>query len=103
MGIHYKIEDSLDWEACDRIVIKPKGWKEVTIHYIDSNPYVFWRINEINNNFRSMGIKIVEEGPENFFCGSLESLKFIVESSLDVMTEERREFYVKNIIGLFNE
>lgn len=103
MGISYNIKDVLDWHNADKVVIRPKGWKEITVYYIDSNPYVFWRINEVDNDFRSLGITVAERGPEKFFSDSLESLKFIIDSSLEVMNEERRNFYVKNIIGLFDE
>lgn len=103
MKANYSIDDSLPWNESEKITIEPKGWKPLTISYIESSPYVFWRINDIQKNFRSMGLSVAQDGPHKFFSDSLESLKFIIDSSLDVMTEERREFYTKNIVGLFNE
>lgn len=103
MKATYNLEDSLAWHEAEKVEIQPKGWKPLTVFYIESSPYVFWRINSIEKNFRSLGLSVAQDGPHKFFSESLESLKFMIDSSLDVMTEERREFYIKNIVGLFNE
>jgi len=103
MSASYKIDDSLNWRMAEEIKIHPRGWKPLSVKYIDSSPYIFWRINGVDKNFRSLGNLVAQKGPNKFFCESLESLKIMVNMSLDVMTPERREFYIKNIIGLFDD
>jgi hypothetical protein len=103
MSINYKMEDDLDWRNAEEVDIKPSGWKELRIRFIDSYPFVFWRINDIEKNFRSNSDLVSRRGVIDFFSDSLTSLKIMVSQSLDDMPEERKKFYKENIVELFDE
>jgi|688.fasta_scaffold176147_2 hypothetical protein len=103
MSINYNMEDDLDWKNAEEVDIKPAGWKELRIHFIDSYPFVFWRINGIEKNFRSNSDLVSRRGVADFFSDSLISLKIMVSQSLDDMPEDRMKFYKENIVELFDE
>jgi hypothetical protein len=103
MDISYKMQDDLDWNNAETIDIKPKGWKQVRVSFIDSYPMVFWRINGIEKNFMSSTDLVSTKGVYEFFSGSLETLKMMIDGGIDSMPEERRRFYKENIMELFDE
>jgi hypothetical protein len=103
MDISYRIEDDLDWNNAEAVEVEPEGWKRVVIRYIDAYPFLFWRINEIDKNFRSSSHDVSALGVHDFFSQSLKSMKIMVLGQLDEMHPERRKFYEENIVELFNE
>ena len=103
MEINYELENDLNWNNSEFIDIKPKGWKSLRIKFIDGYPFVFWRIDGIDNNFRSNSDLVSRKGAERFFSENLEALKTVITHELDSMPEERKKFYQENIIGLFDE
>lgn len=103
MEINYRIEDDLDWNNSETVEIIPEGWKPVTVRFIDAYPFVFWRINEIDRNFRSSSLDVSSAGVYDFFSQSLKAMKLMVLHQLNDMPEERRRFYEENILGLFDE
>lgn len=103
MEINYRIEDDLDWNDAESVDLQPNGWKRVKVSFIDSYPFVFWRINDIDKNFRSSSDSVSRKGVIDFFSESLVSLKILVVNTLDEMPEERRQFYKENIVRLFDE
>jgi hypothetical protein len=103
MDINYNMEDDLDWTNAEVIELHPKGWKPVSVSFIDSYPFVFWRLNNIQKNFRSNSDLVSRKGVNEFFSDSLASMKLLVMHSLDGMPEERKKFYKENILELFDE
>ena len=103
MEINYRIENDLDWNNAESIDLQPDGWKNVKISFIDSYPFVFWRINDIQKNFRSNSDSVSRRGVIDFFSDSLHSLKILVMNTLGEMPEDRRQFYKENIVELFDE
>jgi hypothetical protein len=103
MEISYRTENGIDWSIAEKITIRPTGWKEVTITFIDCHPLVFWRINDIPNNFQSRSDEVSKRGVERFFSENLEFLKAMIVKTIDEMPEERSKFYKENIIKLFDE
>lgn len=103
MDINYRMENDLDWVNAESIDIQPPGWKSVKVRFIDSYPFVFWRINDIEKNFRSNSDVVSSRGAREFFSDSLSSLKLLVMHNLESMPEERKQFYKEHIIGLFDE
>lgn len=103
MEINYNIENDLDWNNAEVIEIKPEGWKKVKIKFIDANPVVFWRINEIEHNFTSNSNNVAKNGIEESFSYTLKILKMIIVSATDKIPEKRKKFYEENIVELFDE
>jgi hypothetical protein len=103
MEIAYRIEDDLDWRSAEEIFMEPEGWKPVRVSFIDAYPYLFWRINDIPQNFRSSSDAVATKGVHEFFSENLHVLRVMVLGSIDQMPEERRKFYEENIMELFNE
>lgn len=103
MEIKYDLESELDWNNAESIDIKPEGWKKLTVKFIDHYPFVFWRINDIQRNFRSNSDLVSRKGVHEFFSENLMVLKTVLQHSLETMPEERKNFYKQNIIGLFDE
>lgn len=103
MDIKYRMEEDLDWNNAESIEIKPEGWKQITIKFIDAYPFIFWRINDIDRNFSSSSHDASSLGVYDFFSQSLKSMKIMVLGQLDEMPQDRRSFYEENIIGLFDE
>ena len=103
MDISYNMEDDLNWSDAESVDLQPDGWKRVKISFIDSYPFVFWRINDIQKNFRSNSDSVSRKGVIDFFSDSLHSLKVLVMNTLDEMPEDRRQFYKENIVELFDE
>jgi hypothetical protein len=103
MDINYRMEDDLNWNEAEYVDINPKGWKPVRVWFIDSQPFVFWRINDIPRNFRSYSFSVSISGAHQFFSDALISLKSTLNSAMAKMTDERKMFYQENIVELFNE
>lgn len=103
MDISYNMEDDLNWSDAESVDLQPKGWKKVKVSFIDSYPFVFWRINGIEKNFRSNSDAVSRKGVVDFFSESLASLKILVVNTIDQMPEDRKKFYKENIVGLFDE
>ena len=103
MDISYNMEDDLNWNDAESVDLQPNGWKRVKISFIDSYPFVFWRINGIEKNFRSNSDAVSRKGVIDFFSESLISLKILVVNTIDEMPEDRKKFYKENIVGLFDE
>lgn len=103
MDISYNMEDDLNWNDAESVDLQPKGWKRIKVSFIDSYPFVFWRINGIEKNFRSNSDVVSRKGVVDFFSESLISLKLLVLNTIDSMPEERKKFYKENILELFDE
>lgn len=103
MDIKYSIQDQLDWNQSETVEIQASGWKPITIRFIDSYPYLFWRINNIENNFLSNSEIVSRKGVIDFFTENLIMLKRRVLETMNDMEPERLEFYKKNIMELFDE
>jgi len=103
MKIDYKIENDIEWDLCETITVKPNGWKEVNIKFVDCRPLLFWRINEIPKNFTSNSDDVSKRGVNIFFKENLEFLKEMITNTIDTMQEDRKKFYQENIITLFDE
>lgn len=103
MEISYELENDLDWNNAEFVDIKPEGWKQVRIRFIDAYPMLFWRINDIQRNFRSNSDMVAKRGAAQFFSENLSVLKTVIDHQLEKMPEERKNFYKQNIIGLFDE
>lgn len=103
MDISYNMEDDLNWNDAESVDLQPKGWKRIKVSFIDSYPFVFWRINGIEKNFRSNSDVVSRKGVVDFFSESLVSLKLLVLNTIDSMPEERKKFYKENILELFDE
>lgn len=103
MDISYKMEKDLDWNNAEVVDIKPEGWKKLTIKFIDANPIVFWRINDIPHNFRSSSDSLSKKGVSESFCSTLKFFKIIITSAMDRIPEKRKKFYEENILELFDE
>jgi len=103
MDIRYNMEDDLNWNDAESVDLQPNGWKRIKVNFIDSYPFVFWRINGIEKNFRSNSDVVSRKGVVDFFSESLVSLKLLVLNTIDSMPEERKKFYKENILELFDE
>lgn len=97
------MEDDLNWGSAEEILLEPEGWKPVKVAFIDSYPFVFWRINGIPHNFRSNSDAVATKGVQEFFSDNLHVLRIMVLGTIEQMTGERRKFYEENIMELFNE
>jgi hypothetical protein len=101
MKLDYNLEESLEWDQADRMFIQPPGWKQVTIEYIDSPPYIFWRLKGITGSFMSNQKDVLADGAVVHFSKVLIQLKNTVLSQIDQMDQDKRRFYEDNLMRLF--
>lgn len=101
MKMNYNIEQSLDWQDSQKMILQPPGWKQIVIEYIDSPPYIFWKLENIDGSFRSKQRDVIEDGAAIHFTKVLMQLKETVLVELDKMNADRKAFYEDNFLRLF--